>query len=77
VREILARTENKLAARGIPCSSLMGDGDPADVIVELAAECAADMLVIGNKGIKRRILGSVPNSVTHNAPCAVLVVKTT
>jgi nucleotide-binding universal stress UspA family protein len=25
----------------------------------------------------RRVLGSVPNSVTHNAPCSVLVVKTT
>jgi nucleotide-binding universal stress UspA family protein len=29
------------------------------------------------KGMGRHVLGSVPNSVTHNAPCSVLVVKTT
>jgi nucleotide-binding universal stress UspA family protein len=37
----------------------------------------ADMLVIGNKGMGRRVLGSVPDSVAHKAPCSVLVVKTT
>ena len=45
--------------------------------VELAAECGADLLVIGNKGMHRRVLASVPNTVTHRAPCSVLVVKTT
>jgi nucleotide-binding universal stress UspA family protein len=35
------------------------------------------LLVIGNKGMHRRVLGSVPNSVTHQAACSVLVVKTT
>jgi nucleotide-binding universal stress UspA family protein len=47
------------------------------VLVRLAEECGADVLVIGNKGMKRRVLGSVPNTVTHKAPCSVLVVKTT
>jgi nucleotide-binding universal stress UspA family protein len=32
---------------------------------------------VGNKGMKRRELGSIPNSVTHEADCSVLVVKTT
>ncbi|MGZ5359848.1 MAG: universal stress protein, partial [Solirubrobacterales bacterium] len=41
------------------------------------AECGADLLVIGSKGMKRRVLGSVPNTVTHNADCSVMVVKTT
>jgi nucleotide-binding universal stress UspA family protein len=77
LREIVGRTERSLSSRGIECESLLRDGDPADVLVELAEECQADVLVIGNKGMKRRILGSVPNSVTHKAPCAVLVVKTT
>ena len=40
-------------------------------------ECSADLLVIGNRGMKRRVLGSVPNTVTHKAHCSVLVVKTT
>jgi nucleotide-binding universal stress UspA family protein len=47
------------------------------VPVRLAEECGADVLVIGNKGMHRRLLGSVPNTVTHKAPCSVFVVKTT
>ena len=31
----------------------------------------------GNKGMQRRVLGSVPNSVSHKAPCSVVIVKTT
>ncbi len=77
VREILARTEQDLRSEGIECSILVDEGDPGDVIVRLAAECGADVLVIGNKGMQRRVLGSVPNTVTHKAPCSVLVVKTT
>jgi nucleotide-binding universal stress UspA family protein len=77
VREILARTEAELRSEGIDCSTLVDGGDPAEVLVRLAAECGADLLVIGNKGMHRRVLGSVPNTVTHKAPCSVLVVKTT
>jgi nucleotide-binding universal stress UspA family protein len=77
VREILARTETDLRRQGIDCSTRVDEGDPADVLVRLAAECDADLLVIGNKGMRRRVLGSVPNTVTHRAPCSVLVAKTT
>ncbi len=77
VREILARAESDLKRRGIDCGTLVDEGDPADVLVRLATECGADVLVIGNKGMQRRLLGSVPNTVTHKAPCSVLVVKTT
>jgi nucleotide-binding universal stress UspA family protein len=76
-REILARTQRKTEAQGIRCRTLIDEGDPAEVLVQLAGECDADVLVIGNKGMKRRLLGSVPNTVTHKAPCSVLVVKTT
>lgn len=77
VREILSRTEDELRRKGMDCATRADDGDPADVLVQLAAECGADVLVIGNKGMHRRMLGSVPNTVTHKAPCSVLVVKTT
>ena len=77
VREILARTENELKAKGLDCATLVDEGDAAEVLVDLAAECGADLLVIGNKGMHRRVLASVPNTVTHKAPCSVLVVKTT
>ena len=76
-REVLARTEDDMRRAGIECTSLIDEGDPAEVLVRLAGECDADVLVIGNKGMKRRVLGSVPNSITHKAPCSVFVVKTT
>ncbi len=52
---------------------------PADVIVRVADEVGADLIVVGSKGMRgtRRILGSVPNSVAHKAGCHVLVAKTT
>lgn len=54
-------------------------GAPADVIVHTADEVAADLIVVGSKGMQgaRRILGSVPNSVAHNSGCHVLIAKTT
>ena len=77
VRTILERSEADLRAAGIECETHADEGDPAEVLVGLAAECGADLLVIGNKGMRRRVLGSVPNTVTHKADCSVLVVKTT
>jgi len=76
VRELLARAEEDLRRDGIDCRQLVDEGDPAEVLARLAEECGADLLVIGNKGMHRRVLGSVPNTVTHKAPCSVLVVKT-
>ena len=76
-REILARAEEAVQAEGIDCRTMVDEGDPADVLVRLASECDADVLVIGNKGMKRRMLGSVPNTVTHQSGCSVFVVKTT
>jgi len=55
-------------------------GDPADAILDVAEEQHADLIVVGNKGMtgaKRFLLGSVPNKVSHHAPCSVLIVRTT
>jgi nucleotide-binding universal stress UspA family protein len=53
-------------------------GPPADMLVKVAEEIGADVIVVGSKGMQgaRRVLGSVPNSVAHNAPCHVLIAKT-
>jgi nucleotide-binding universal stress UspA family protein len=77
VREMLHRTEQDLRERKIDCTTMAEEGDPAEVLVRLAEECQADLLVIGNRGMQRRVLGSVPNTVTHKAACSVYVVKTT
>ena len=56
------------------------EGDPADAILDVAEERDSDLIVVGNKGMtgaKRFLLGSVPNKVSHHAPCSVLIVRTT
>ena len=77
MKSILERLERDVAEQGIECETRAEEGDPAEVLVRLAEESGADLLVIGNKGMQRRVLGSVPNTVTHQAACSVLVVKTT
>ncbi len=53
-------------------------GAAAEAVIRVAEQCGADLIVIGNKGMKgvRRVLGSIPNSIVHDAPCSVLVVDT-
>ncbi len=55
------------------------EGDPADAILDVAEEVNADLVVVGNKGMtgaRRFLLGSVPNKVSHHAPCSVIIVRT-
>jgi nucleotide-binding universal stress UspA family protein len=61
---------------GVDAEAFARQGDPADVLCEIAGEQGADLLIVGNKGMHRRLLGSVPNSVSHKAPCSVMIVKT-
>jgi nucleotide-binding universal stress UspA family protein len=53
-------------------------GNPADVVVAVAEEVGADLIVAGSKGMRgaRRVIGSVPNTIIHRAPCHVLIAKT-
>jgi nucleotide-binding universal stress UspA family protein len=56
------------------------EGDPADAILDVAEENGADLVMVGNKGMtgaRRFLLGSVPNKISHHAPCDVWIVKTT
>ena len=56
------------------------EGEPADAILDVAEEINADLVLVGNKGMtgaRRFLLGSVPNKISHHAPCDVWIVKTT
>jgi nucleotide-binding universal stress UspA family protein len=66
-------------AAGVPATGYARQGDPADAILDVAEERRADLIVVGNKGMtgaKRFLLGSVPNRVSHHAPCSVLIIRT-
>ena len=65
---------------GVPVQKYARQGDPADAILDVAEEVKADLIVVGNKGMtgaRRFLLGSVPNKVSHHAPCSVLIIRTT
>ena len=65
---------------GVNARTYARQGDPADAILDVAEEREADLIVVGNKGMtgaKRFLLGSVPNKVSHHAPCSVLIIRTT
>jgi nucleotide-binding universal stress UspA family protein len=76
----LAAAAERVAAAGVQSRSWAREGDPADAILDVAEELAADLIVVGNKGMtgaKRFLLGSVPNKVSHHAPCSVMIIRTT
>jgi nucleotide-binding universal stress UspA family protein len=65
---------------GVQVDLYARQGDPADAILDVAEERKADLIIVGNKGMtgaKRFLLGSVPNKVSHHAPCSVLIIRTT
>ncbi|HEY1285313.1 MAG TPA: universal stress protein [Solirubrobacterales bacterium] len=65
---------------GIEVETHPVEGDPADGILNVAEKSGADLIVVGNKGMtgaRRFLLGSVPNKVSHHAPCSVMIVQTT
>ncbi|MBS1863474.1 MAG: universal stress protein [Actinobacteria bacterium] len=80
VNLILDDAAAKARAEGIEVQTHPVQADPADAILNVAEEIKADLIVVGNKGMtgaRRYLLGSVPNNVSHNAPCSVMIVQTT
>ena len=66
-------------AGGVAAKTYAREGDPADAILDVAEELGADLIVVGNRGMtgaRRFLLGSVPNRVSHHAPCAVMIIRT-
>jgi nucleotide-binding universal stress UspA family protein len=76
----LAEAAEAAQAGGVESDVYARQGDPADAILDVAEEQGADLIVVGNKGMtgaRRFLLGSVPNRVSHHAPCSVLIIRTT
>jgi nucleotide-binding universal stress UspA family protein len=80
VNATLEETGEQLQDQGLEVEIHAREGDPADAILDVAEEKGADLIVVGNKGMtgaKRFLLGSVPNKVSHHAPCSVMIIRTT
>jgi nucleotide-binding universal stress UspA family protein len=80
VEATLREAAETVEQAGVSVNTYAREGDPADAILDVAEERGADLIVVGNKGMtgaKRFLLGSVPNKVSHHAPCSVLIIRTT
>lgn len=79
VEGVLDRAMTRARTDGVEIEVRGPKGDPADAILAVAGETGADLIILGSRGMQgaRRVLGSVPNKVSHRAHCDVLIVQTT
>ena len=79
VEAVLERAGFEARTQDVQIESHAPKGDPADALLEVAGRVAADLIVVGSRGMQgaRRVLGSVPNKISHHAACDVLIVHTT
>jgi nucleotide-binding universal stress UspA family protein len=78
--QVIEKATEVATAEGATAEARFEEGDPAELLISAAERSSADLVIVGNKGmtgVKRFLLGSVPNKVTHHAPCDVLIVQTT
>ena len=73
---VLERTLERLGGGDVDVQQHTRAAEPGDAILAVAREVGADLIVVGNRGMQRRMLGSIPNTVSHRAPCDVLIVQT-
>jgi nucleotide-binding universal stress UspA family protein len=79
LNEIVEHAAAPARAEGVTVATHTLIGSAAQALCDLAESVGADLLVVGNRGMKggRRFLGSVPNTISHHAPCSVLIYETT
>ena len=78
VDAVLERALDRAGADGLSIEEHAPKGDPADGLLEVAADTGSDLIVIGSVGMQgpKRVFGSVPNTVSHKSSCDVLIVQT-
>jgi nucleotide-binding universal stress UspA family protein len=78
VDAVLQKAREEARGRDLEIEVHAPKGDAADSLIAAAREHDADLIVLGSRGMRgaRRVLGSVPNKVSHHARCDVLIVQT-
>ncbi len=79
VDAVLERAAGAAHAAGVQADCYARKGNPAEAILDVADEQRASLIVVGSKGMqssRRYLLGSVPDKISHHAPCSVLIVRT-
>jgi nucleotide-binding universal stress UspA family protein len=78
--ELLLRAAQQIEGDGLEVNQEAREGDAASVLIDVAREQHADLIVVGDRGgtaVRRFLLGSVPNKISHHAPCSVMIVRPT
>lgn len=72
------RARERLAKQGVESEAHLSNQEAGRALVATADEQRAQMIVVGNRGMSgaKRVLGSVPNYVSHHADCDVVIVRT-
>lgn len=67
-----------LRTPGMKIQAGSAQGKPAEALIDYAEKAGAEMIVVGNQRMRgaKRVLGSVANSVSHNATCDVYIANT-
>jgi nucleotide-binding universal stress UspA family protein len=76
---VLKRASADALSKGVEVETHAREGQPAEVIIDIANQKQADLIVVGSRGltgIKRYLLGSVSSKVSEHAPCNVMIVRT-
>jgi nucleotide-binding universal stress UspA family protein len=78
LNEIVEQAASPARDQGVTVCTHTLIGSAAQALCDLAESVGADLLVVGNRGMQggRRFLGSVPNTISHHAPCSVLIYET-
>jgi nucleotide-binding universal stress UspA family protein len=78
VTSIIEEATANVRRMGVTVQAHTLTGDPAEALLDIAGREHADLIVVGNRGMHGvgRVLGSVPNKVSHRAACHVLIVAT-
>lgn len=75
---VLARAAGEFTSQGVDVETSAREGDAAQVILDVAQEQKADLIVVGARGLtgfERFLLGSVSSKLSHHAPCSVMIVR--
>ena len=78
VEAVIQEAAAKVRLAGVDVESHTRTGDPADALLDIAEQEKAGLVVVGSQGMHgvSRVLGSVPNKISHRARCDVLIVAT-
>ncbi len=74
---LLKRSREQAEAVGVELEVELRPGHAAELIVRVAQERTADLIVLGHKGhfLRDHLLGSTADRVAEHADCPVMIVK--